>query len=297
MSPTREILEETVKASKVAVAASRDPSTRPKPPVGVKSKVDMKTAIQALRLQIARDEANNFYKPWYVIDPTGDIAKKQFLAERERRRREKTMSELRAADADGDGAFSISELKQYSQQRHAKVQKGKSESLAALARLARRALVAAAERFDPRGFTIFPAWDFVSAIALVFTAVVTPYEVGFLPASTSPSEGLFIINRIVDSVFVIDLVLQFFLMYHQQVITEGAALLVWEIRLDRIAHKYVTSWFFVIDGKCAGTPAHARTHIGPYTPSSRILLPHGDDRAPLPCVPSSRSWLHRALGV
>ena len=41
-------------------------------------------------------------------------------------------------------------------------------------------------------------WDSVTALALVFTAMVTPFEVGFLPSATSPLEALFVINRLLD---------------------------------------------------------------------------------------------------
>ena len=53
-----------------------------------------------------------------------------------------------------------------------------------------------------------------TGIALVFTALCTPYEVGFLPAAEAgfPNGGrnLFIINRLIDIVFIIDMFLQFF---------------------------------------------------------------------------------------
>ena len=41
-------------------------------------------------------------------------------------------------------------------------------------------------------------WDIVTALALIFTALVTPFEVGFLPSATSPLEALFVINRLLD---------------------------------------------------------------------------------------------------
>ena len=55
-------------------------------------------------------------------------------------------------------------------------------------------------------------WEALLAVALCFTAIITPYEVGFLELSTSPLDGLFIVNRVVDVIFLIDLVLHFFLM-------------------------------------------------------------------------------------
>ena len=48
-------------------------------------------------------------------------------------------------------------------------------------------------------------------LALVFTAVVTPVEVAFIAPPETADEPLFIINRLVDLAFLIDLVLQFFI--------------------------------------------------------------------------------------
>ena len=56
-------------------------------------------------------------------------------------------------------------------------------------------------------------WDFFNIIALLFTATVTPFEVALLPASENAAEALFIINRLVDGVFFVDMILQFFVMY------------------------------------------------------------------------------------
>ena len=46
-------------------------------------------------------------------------------------------------------------------------------------------------------------------VALVFTALVTPWEVSFLSV---PPISLFIVNRFVDAVFIIDVLLTFFVM-------------------------------------------------------------------------------------
>jgi hypothetical protein len=44
--------------------------------------------------------------------------------------------------------------------------------------------------------------DAVAFVALLFTAVVTPVEVAFMPAPTSV-DALFVINRIIDIIFII----------------------------------------------------------------------------------------------
>ena len=60
------------------------------------------------------------------------------------------------------------------------------------------------EKFDKRPWYILNpeakgmgTWDAVTTTALIFTAVVTPVEVGFLPAPTSPFDPLFCINRVI----------------------------------------------------------------------------------------------------
>jgi hypothetical protein len=56
---------------------------------------------------------------------------------------------------------------------------------------------------DPRSDRM-KAWDFVIIVLLSFVAYITPYEVAFLPASSL--NALFIVNRVVDLCFVVDLV-------------------------------------------------------------------------------------------
>ena len=50
---------------------------------------------------------------------------------------------------------------------------------------------------DPQSIQV-QMWDALTAIALIFTAIVTPLEVAFLPAPTCAHEGLFIVNRLID---------------------------------------------------------------------------------------------------
>ena len=60
---------------------------------------------------------------------------------------------------------------------------------------------------DPQSIQV-QMWDALPAIALIFTAIVTPLEVAFLPAPTCAHEGLFIVNRLVDGIFVVDMIMQ-----------------------------------------------------------------------------------------
>jgi hypothetical protein len=77
-------------------------------------------------------------------------------------------------------------------------------------------------------------WDKLMVVLLLFVSFVTPFEVAFLP--TKP-DALFVINRIVDAGFIIDMVFQFFLPYFD------ADDLVFVWNRDLIALNYATGWF------------------------------------------------------
>ncbi|KAL1503237.1 hypothetical protein AB1Y20_011293 [Prymnesium parvum] len=92
---------------------------------------------------------------------------------------------------------------------------------------------------DPRTSRRVGYWDAVTALALVFTALVTPFEVALLDSNDVST--LFIVNRVVDMIFVIDIVLQFFLITekgtgagHQFLITHRD-----------ISINYLKGWFFI----------------------------------------------------
>ena len=83
-------------------------------------------------------------------------------------------------------------------------------------------------------------WDGITFSSLIFTAVVTPVEVAF--SGTQPLRfgkdyhelPLFILNRIVDAVFISDFCMQFFMGYQDdnKIVRDK-----W-----KIAKKYLTSW-------------------------------------------------------
>lgn len=66
---------------------------------------------------------------------------------------------------------------------------------------------------DPRHSKFMRYWDICTVAALVFTAIFTPVEVSFLTPPSTPWDGLFLINRLVDLVFITDFCLSFVLMY------------------------------------------------------------------------------------
>ena len=84
------------------------------------------------------------------------------------------------------------------------------------------------------------SWDMFTALTLLFIAVFTPFEVAFLPASTSSSDSFFILGRAIDAIFVLDMVLQFFIMIYDQVETD-------KLITDRgvIAQNYLHGWFML----------------------------------------------------
>ena len=81
-------------------------------------------------------------------------------------------------------------------------------------------------------------WDMVTFVALIFTAIVTPAEVAFV--TTTWKSALFGINRLVDLIFIKDMIMQFFVAY---VDTAVGARLVKD--LGRIRRKYLCSWFVI----------------------------------------------------
>ena len=73
---------------------------------------------------------------------------------------------------------------------------------------------------DPRTNHVIAYWDLVATLALVFTAIVTPYEIGFLHNYKSPSLDL--LNNAVLVVFAIGLVCTFFVPYREAAWKGGA---------------------------------------------------------------------------
>ena len=93
---------------------------------------------------------------------------------------------------------------------------------------------------DPRRARWLPYWDGVTVVALAFTALVTPYEVAFIP----PGEAvLFTVNRVVDCAFLIDLVLQFFLAYPTASDSRTGESTRWVVDHGEVARHYLKGWF------------------------------------------------------
>ena len=100
---------------------------------------------------------------------------------------------------------------------------------------------------DPRKATCSQYWDLVTSVALIYTAAVTPFEVAFL-AQLSPSERwsdtVFLLNRCVDIIFIMDMLMQFRTAFLRIDLIKGAS---WITDPGAIAFHYVRSTWFYID--------------------------------------------------
>ena len=95
---------------------------------------------------------------------------------------------------------------------------------------------------DPRMSKYLAYWDTVTMLAIVFTALVTPYEIAFLPMATSATEPLFIINRFMDVIFIVDMLITFRMMYTA---ADGEDATMWIADPMRIAVHYLKGWFLL----------------------------------------------------
>eukprot|EP00966_Prymnesium_polylepis_P203467 4713933-Prymnesium_polylepis.1 len=101
---------------------------------------------------------------------------------------------------------------------------------------------------DPRASKFLIAWDIVIGVVLAFTALITPFEVAFLPSPTTAADPLFLINRFVDMLFIVDIHLNFRMMHPRGVVTDQAGkthLSLWEDDLGAIARNYLLGWFAI----------------------------------------------------
>ena len=105
---------------------------------------------------------------------------------------------------------------------------------------------------DPRSSAVMRNWDLATAIALIFTAIFTPFEVGFVSLPEDRwKDTLFLANRAVDVIFIIDMLMQFFIMYATADVSTPAGEL-WVTHQGKIARKYLTSAWFIIDAISIG---------------------------------------------
>merc|ERR1719316_528812 len=75
-------------------------------------------------------------------------------------------------------------------------------------------------------------------LALIYTALMTPYEVGFLETKL---DALFVVNRIIDVIFVKDMIMNFFVKL--TVRTKTSTL--WLRDQKKIVKHYLKGWFVI----------------------------------------------------
>jgi len=81
-------------------------------------------------------------------------------------------------------------------------------------------------------------WDAIALIAMAFVALVSPVQVALMETQL---DAMFVVTCVVDFIFIVDMVLQFFLMYN--VTTRYGNRL--EHRHSRIVVHYLRTWFVV----------------------------------------------------
>ena len=95
---------------------------------------------------------------------------------------------------------------------------------------------------DPRHSKFLSFWDAVSGAALAYTAIVTPFETAFIDSS-GVLDVWFFINRLIDTVFASDMVLQFFVMF--ETFDQELRQYYWVSDSQQIRMNYLKTWFFI----------------------------------------------------
>ncbi|CAJ1424457.1 unnamed protein product [Effrenium voratum] len=101
--------------------------------------------------------------------------------------------------------------------------------------LLREALKARVLVIDPHS-VYMKFWDLILVICLVYTALVTPYEIAFIPPG---NQFLAVLNRIVDVIFIKDMVMQFFMKVERNT-RQGK---IWVRDRCQVAQLYARTWF------------------------------------------------------
>ena len=96
---------------------------------------------------------------------------------------------------------------------------------------------------DSRSSKHIIKWDFTLVLALVVVALVTPFEVAFLPQAQS-LDGLFWVNRILDLIFAVDIVVVCFRIVAVTSHVDGMR---WIVKPKDLFIRYYKSGWFCID--------------------------------------------------
>lgn len=98
-----------------------------------------------------------------------------------------------------------------------------------------------------KGFVIDPnskwreKWDFFIMLLLLFTATITPFEVAFMETNLCTAGGiaLYTVNRLVDTGFICDMFMNFFVAYFSEEESK------WIYDNAKIRKQYMSTWFFI----------------------------------------------------
>lgn len=91
---------------------------------------------------------------------------------------------------------------------------------------------------NPDNSVIATLWQIITTFALLFVALVTPIQVGLMDVQLN---WLFVVSLLVDVVFFLDMLLQFFTTYARKT-PRGSE---WEVRLPKIILHYISTWFLI----------------------------------------------------
>ena len=91
---------------------------------------------------------------------------------------------------------------------------------------------------NPRTSKWVPLWDTATFLCLMFTAILTPFEVCIIQ---DPGTVWLVTNWVVNSFFIMDMILQFFLAY-QESPKKGAR---WIVHRPAIIRHYLRTWFLL----------------------------------------------------
>ena len=94
---------------------------------------------------------------------------------------------------------------------------------------------------DPRTSRFVQWWDMAMLVALIFTALATPYECVYLAPYVDTEHPLFGVNRVFDAFFLSDMVVNANLMYRETEENGG----VWVRNLWLIRKRYLKCWFWL----------------------------------------------------
>ena len=166
-----------------------------------------------------QSDQNAIWLPWWIIDPTGEVitAQRHELSAREsifdESRKDAEKKTLQASQekerikALTRRALAMKQRTDEAKQRRNLQLQMHLEKRRAMRAAALRAVEHPRPWYAPSATfkhkylpTLYPGWDMLTMVALVFTALVTPFEIGFLPPNVveQTDHPLWCINRVID---------------------------------------------------------------------------------------------------